>query len=435
MKGGDRFIPTRDSNWQTKFATKTENDHTENYEYPYGFVYPRLLQNELLGAGHCDARSALFPQKRNKLFQYSLPNRSENSFGGGAASLDCHSRPSVGAESQKLLRTLRESKRKISPDPFKVLEAPGLEDNFYYNLIDWSSQNVLSVALGCCTYLWPVSSSTVTRLCDLSGNSDSVTSVAWNELGNRIAVGKQSGIVHVWDVNANTRINVMQGHLGRVGCLAWNGDVLTSGSLSGRILQCDVRTPSPIAERKLVGHQLEVCGLKWSPDKQNLASGGNDNRLFVWNMHSLSPTQIYTNHSAAVKAIAWSPHHHGLLASGGGAADQCIRFWNTLTGQPMQYVNTGSQVSNLAWSKHSSELVSTHGDITRHVNVWRYPSLKRLAALTGHSSRVLYMAMSPDGEAVATGGGDQTIRFWNVFSKAFPEKENKSVLNLFSSIR
>jgi WD40 repeat protein len=57
-------------------------------------------------------------------------------------------------------------------------------------------------------------------------------------------------------------------------------------------------------------------------------------------------------------AIAWSPHHHGLLASGGGAADQCIRFWNTLTGQPMQYVNTGSQVSNLAWSKYSSELVS-----------------------------------------------------------------------------
>lgn len=57
-------------------------------------------------------------------------------------------------------------------------------------------------------------------------------------------------------------------------------------------------------------------------------------------------------------AIAWSPHHHGLLASGGGTADRCIRFWNTLTGQPMQCVDTGSQVCNLAWSKHSSELVT-----------------------------------------------------------------------------
>ena len=76
-------------------------------------------------------------------------------------------------------------------------------------------------------------------------------------------------------------------------------------------------------------------------------------------MSSTSPVQAYTEHLAAVKAIAWSPHQHGLLASGGGTADQCIRFWNTLTGQPLQCLNTGSQVCNLAWSKHSNELVST----------------------------------------------------------------------------
>ena len=101
-----------------------------------------------------------------------------------------------------------------------------------------------------------------------------------------------------------------------------------------------------------------MCGLKWSPDHQHLASGGNDNKLFVWNMTNLSPVQTYTEHLAAVKAIAWSPHQHGLLASGGGTADRCIRFWNTLTGQPLQCVDTGSQVCNLAWSKHSNELVS-----------------------------------------------------------------------------
>ena len=103
---------------------------------------------------------------------------------------------------------------------------------------------------------------------------------------------------------------------------------------------------------------FQVCGLKWSPDHQHLASGGNDNKLFVWNMTNLSPVQTYTEHLAAVKAIAWSPHQHGLLASGGGTADRCIRFWNTLTGQPLQCVDTGSQVCNLAWSKHSNELVS-----------------------------------------------------------------------------
>lgn len=46
---------------------------------------------------------------------------------------------------------------------------------------------------------------------------------------------------------------------------------------------------------------FKVCGLKWSPDSQYLASGGNDNKLFVWNLHSLTAVQTYTEHNAAVK--------------------------------------------------------------------------------------------------------------------------------------
>jgi hypothetical protein len=63
----------------------------------------------------------------------------------------------------------------------EVLDAPELQDDFYLNLVDWSSQNVLSVGLGSCVYLGSACTSQVTRLCDLSGDGNSVTSVAWNE--------------------------------------------------------------------------------------------------------------------------------------------------------------------------------------------------------------------------------------------------------------
>ena len=62
--------------------------------------------------------------------------------------------------------------------------------------------------------------------------------------------------------------------------------MLSSGSRDRLILQRDVRTPSIAPERRLVGHRQEVCGLKWSPDNQYLASGGNDNKLFVWSGRS-----------------------------------------------------------------------------------------------------------------------------------------------------
>lgn len=365
---------------------------------------------------------------RRGLFRYQSPQEPPNE--------SCpYSLSPVSMKSQILLRSPRKATRKISRIPFKVLDAPELQDDFYLNLVDWSSQNVLAVGLGSCVYLWSACTSQVTRLCDLSTDTNTVTSVSWNERGTHVAVGTHHGYVTVWDVQAAKQVNKLVGHSARVGALAWNGEVLSSGSRDRIIMQRDTRAVSAVPERRLAGHRQEVCGLKWSPDNQYLASGGNDNRLYVWNQHATTPIQSYGQHQAAVKAIAWSPHHHGLLASGGGTADRCIRFWNTLTGQPMQCVDTGSQVCNLAWSKHSSELVSTHGYSQNQILVWKYPSLMQVAKLTGHSYRVLYLALSPDGEAIVTGAGDETLRFWNVFSKVRSQKENKSLLHLFNIIR
>ena len=85
-----------------------------------------------------------------------------------------------------------------------------------------------------------------------------------------------------------------------------------------------------------------------------------------------APLHRFLDHSAAVKALAWSPHQvciqptngttcsinrssffrsycrilqRGLLASGGGTADRSIRFWNALTGEHLQKRDTDSQVS------------------------------------------------------------------------------------------
>lgn len=36
-----------------------------------------------------------------------------------------------------------------------------LQDDFYLNLVDWSGQNILSVGLGTCVYLWSACTSQV----------------------------------------------------------------------------------------------------------------------------------------------------------------------------------------------------------------------------------------------------------------------------------
>jgi len=306
--------------------------------------------------------------------------------------------------SQRLMAAPPKRKRRISKVPFKVLDAPALQDDFYLNLVDWSSQNVLAVGLGSCVYLWSACTSKVTKLCDLEASRDHVSSVAWAQRGTHLAVGTTLGEVQLWDTIQGKKVRTMPGHSARVGALAWTGTVLSSGSRDRLIYLRDLRQAEPYT-CKLTNHKQEVCGLKWSFDEPAfLASGGNDNNLHVIDSRNPeTPIHKFAEHTAAVKAITWSPHQHGLLASGGGTADRCIRFWNTLSGVSLNKIDTGSQVCNMAWSQNCNEIVSTHGYSLNQIVVWRYPSMSKVATLTGHTYRVLYLALSPDGSTAVTG--------------------------------
>lgn len=83
----------------------------------------------------------------------------------------------VKYSSQTMLLSPRKTPRAVSKVPYKVLDAPDLADDFYLNLVDWGSQNILGVGLGQCVYMWNSTSGRVTKLCELP--DDTVTSVNW----------------------------------------------------------------------------------------------------------------------------------------------------------------------------------------------------------------------------------------------------------------
>ena len=301
------------------------------------------------------------PTRTKNLFSYTSPSKrsgsgsAHNRGNAGNQSLDSptHERYSaspVRYEAQKMLLSPRKAAKTASKVPFKVLDAPDLADDFYLNLIDWSSTNILAVGLGSCVYLWSAANSTVRRLCDFTEQGETVASVKWVQKGPKIAIGCTSGLIRIYDAETQQCEREMTGHSARAGTLAWNDWILTSGSRDRSILHRDVRAPEHHF-RRLIGHRQEICGIKWSPNGMQLASGGNDNKLLIWDNTQNKVLHRFAEHTAAIKAIAWSNHQSGILASGGGAADKKIRFWNTMTGSMVSEVDTGSQVCSLLWSK------------------------------------------------------------------------------------
>ncbi|KAK7013548.1 WD-repeats-region domain-containing protein [Favolaschia claudopus] len=425
---GDRYIATPDPDRRTKYhLNNTEPTPSAAALEGGNALFRTILRIESGGPNSCEPTPGT-PVKSSFLstpVSATSPLPSYNAM----VTLAQSSSP-VSRDTYELLmhsyRDQRPGKGDVTPT--RILDAPDLADDFYLNLMDWSTLNVLAVGLGTSVYLWNVQTAAVNHLCNMADSGDSITAVSWVRGGYNLVVGTASGRLHIYDT-LSCRLLRTYGkvHGRRAGSLACKHDVISSGGGDCLIYHRDIRE----AGRRPFGsgsHQGEVCGLKWSPTKDistaYLASGGNDNKVLVWDLRAnkTSPLWRFRSHTAAVKALAWDPRESSVLASGGGTRDGYIRVWNTKRGSMVDEIDTGSQVCNMVWSMHSTELLSTHGFSSSGeqnlVRIWDYPKHATVRSLNGHKNRVVHLAMSPDGSTVVTGSGDETLRFWRPFNVA-----------------
>ncbi|KZV72692.1 WD40 repeat-like protein [Peniophora sp. CONT] len=486
---GDRFVPARDAgDLRTSYNLMEETGHhapskaklipteSDAVKEQANNLFNSILHTEVAPASPTRTRpsSPARPSQaiagpstpnRMRLFAYASPGGSDPTT--PSRRLDtpidqAYSLSPVRASSRALLESPRRQLRAVCKTPYRVLDAPDLADDFYLNLVDWSSTNVLAVGLGAQVYLWTAHTAAVSRLCDLA--PDTISSVSWVQKGSQLAIGTIAGRLHIYDAAQLSMVRTFKkAHAQRIGALGWMGPVLASGSRDRLIHFRDVREKTVKPFKHSAAHRQEVCGLRWNETTGLLASGGNDNKVCIWDLRGSrrsraasrgqppavppaasgeeddTPLWKFHEHNAAVKALAWDPHVSDVLASGGGTQDKHIRFWNVQFGSCIGALDTGSQVCNLTWSLTSHELVSTHGfsssTAQNQICIWRYPALEMVASLAGHTSRVLYLAMSPDGETIVTGAGDETLRFWNAFPKREEGGRRESALDYGKLIR
>jgi cell division cycle protein 20 (cofactor of APC complex) len=408
-KEGDRFIPSMENNNIKNYKIIKGDEENSNCNYTKE-LQKRLFSEELketkiLTLSKKAPKVDLGYENELRVLYSQNKNLKENS-------------------------DIKKETRVINQTPERILDAPCLVDDYYLNLLDWSTENIIAVALAETVYLWNATNGNIHKLMSTSSEDDYVTSVNWIQDGSYLAVGTNHNMVEIYDVESCKKIRAMNGHSARISSLSWNQHILSSGSKDGSIVNHDVRVKDHDI-LTLNGHEQEVCGLKWNNEGTHLASGGNDNVLNIWANNKKDAIYKITDHTAAVKALDWCPWQSNLLVSGGGTADRHLRFWNTSTGECLNSIDTKSQVCSVLWAKYDRELVSSHGFSKNQLCVWKYPSLAKIGELTGHTSRVLHMAMSPDGTQVVSAAGDETLRFWKIFNASKKKKnfESSSIRN------
>ena len=316
----------------------------------------------------------------------------------------------------------------FNPRPLvRALDAPGLQDDYYLNVLDWSSRDQLVIALdynvhwcGLDAHLGEPGSKQVGV-----GFRESVTSVKWTTDGTHLIVGDRAG--KVWALNCEGgRVKEMDARNIRIGCIDTNDTLAVAGGRDRQAVLYDLRMYKRVASL-VGGHQQEICGLKISPDGTCVATGGNDNIACIWDLRKWEePLVRFTEHLAAVKGMTWQTSTR--LITGGGTADRTLKLWDIHTPHSLATLQTGSQVTCL----HTSDVLpgvfyAAHGFSDNAVQTYRLTNqpiiglerVKEQEAMAGHTQRVLWMAKRPGGlgeELLASASGDESIRIWKPLS-------------------
>jgi meiosis-specific APC/C activator protein AMA1 len=208
-------------------------------------------------------------------------------------------------------------------------------------------------------------------------------------------------------------------------------------------------------------HTQQICGIAWSPNGKLLATGGNDNNLFLFetkrilrpqlpHTHAESPAvhiddgstkirltsqsevlailpgrQKYTfSLNAACKAITFAPWQPSLIAAGGGSNDRCIHFFHALSGVKIATIDCYAQVTSLVFNPRKREIAATFGfaqpEHPYRVAVFAWPSCRMLVGVPWWGEeRALYGIEYPGlGGSLVVATSDASIKFHEVWSGA-----------------
>ena len=165
-------------------------------------------------------------------------------------------------------------------------------------------------------------------------------------------------------------------------------------------------------------HGGPVKGLAVSTNIQLMASASFDYSVVIWDLNPIKEKLTLIGHDAAVNTVKFSPNND-FLASGGD--DNNILLWalkdiNNLNEeiQPIKLGNHRGKIADLEFSNNGRYLISASWDGT--VGVWDLKKRKLINSLVGHKGPVYAVKYSKDNKHIYSSGYDGDIKLWKANS-------------------
>ncbi len=150
----------------------------------------------------------------------------------------------------------------------------------------------------------------------------------------------------------------------------------------------------------------------FSPDGKQILTGNNDGTLTVWDTETGVHLRTFGDHADAVQSVAFSTVKKRALAAS-GSSDNTAKLWDTSTGALLTTFPHGDRVWSVAFSDTGDLLITGGGDLT--AKLWDVNEGTLLRTFQGHSDWVVSVAYLKQKKRtyVLTASLDRTAKLWN----------------------
>uniref|UniRef100_A0A7S3LM15 Anaphase-promoting complex subunit 4 WD40 domain-containing protein n=1 Tax=Aplanochytrium stocchinoi TaxID=215587 RepID=A0A7S3LM15_9STRA len=162
---------------------------------------------------------------------------------------------------------------------------------------------------------------------------------------------------------------------------------------------------------QLLGHGDAVHTMRFSPNGNNIASGGFDRRIFLWKVFGDCDNYgILTGHKNCIQEVQWSTDNARVLSA---SADKTVGIWDVETGNRLRKLADHNGVVNSIATARLDEhlLVSGSDDCT--AKLWD-PRQKSCTFSFDHEYQVFSVRLNSVGTTMYSAGLDGLIRVWDV---------------------
>jgi WD40 repeat protein len=254
----------------------------------------------------------------------------------------------------------------------------------------------------------------------LAGHQAAIHDVAFHPGGRLLASCAQDRSLRLWDARSGALLQAVTEPAVIHWVLAFtpDGRRLWAGGRDGKLRGYRVagdRLRDPIAVAQPTGG---AAALAIDPAGRRLASGGNSNIVYLWDLTTLGPgaepLRALAGHRDGIAELAFHPRRARLVSA---SYDHTVRIWNLASpdAAPAVLREHEEWMAGVAFSPDGTALATGAED--RLVALWRQPlSDARRSVRRGHGDVVTELAIAPDSRLLASGSADQSVRLWDLAS-------------------